>query len=191
MLSKNPGPFPKRPCPLFRVVTSNDTNKEEYHNISLRVRVSDFTKPKTPVQCINCQQLGHTKNYCNFKANCVKCGGPHHTSDCKKEPTDQPQCYLCKEHHTANYRGCRVYLRAKEAIKNRNKPKTPNLTSNNHFPTLPTKPQQYNNPSPSTWPTSAQPTTNSPADEEEDLQTWFFAILSRMVVVRSYLPLLC
>ncbi|KAG8236092.1 hypothetical protein J437_LFUL016143 [Ladona fulva] len=114
---KTDQPPTKRPCPLFKISFPHSTQKEDILNIKtvlgLKIRISDYITPKLPIQCTKCQQLGHTRNYCNFNPNCVKCSGPHLTSECRKETTDKPQCYLCKEPHTANYRGCAVYLRAK------------------------------------------------------------------------------
>lgn len=72
-------------------------------------------------QCINCQQLGHTKNFCNKQARCVKCAGNHHTKDCRKERNSTPTCVLCSQKgHTANYKGCSVYqnkLKAQQSKK--------------------------------------------------------------------------
>ncbi|KAG8228599.1 hypothetical protein J437_LFUL009304 [Ladona fulva] len=99
-------PPPKRPCPLFKISFPHSTQKEDILNIKnilgLKIRISDYITPKLPIQCTKCQQLGHTRNYCNFNPNCIKCSGPHLTSECRKETTDKPQCYL-KEPHTANY----------------------------------------------------------------------------------------
>ncbi|KAG8232632.1 hypothetical protein J437_LFUL012479 [Ladona fulva] len=134
IISSNPGPFKKRPCPLFKIALDHSVNKEKRtnlaHLIGLKIRITDYVKPKLPVQCFRCQQLGYTKNYCNFQPNCVKCGGPHLSRECKKIPTDPPNCYLCKEKHTANYKGCIMFLKVKEAIKN-SVPKPPSelLTS--------------------------------------------------------------
>lgn len=61
-------------------------------------------------QCINCQQLGHTKNFCTREPICVKCAGKHATVSCSKRPNVTPKCALCQhEGHTANYKGCPVY----------------------------------------------------------------------------------
>jgi hypothetical protein len=53
---------------------------------------------------------------------CLKCGGKHNTTDCKK-PMDAPAtCALCNGPHTANYKGCEFYhhlLRVKGNDNNR------------------------------------------------------------------------
>jgi hypothetical protein len=45
------------------------------------------------IQFTRCQQYGHSKTYCNRPYACVKCGGAHNTSSCKKPeilPPDVP-----------------------------------------------------------------------------------------------------
>ncbi|KAG8223877.1 hypothetical protein J437_LFUL005441 [Ladona fulva] len=122
-------------------------------------------------------------NSVSFQPNCVKCGGPHHSSNCQKDTTDKPKCYLCKQQHTANYRGCNVYLRAKEALRNRNRQQTPLLSSATAFPSLP---QRTTLPNPShapNWPNTTTAPQSTP--EDADLHTWFMAILNKVNSVQS------
>lgn len=57
-------------------------------------------------QCHRCQELGHTRSYCNKPWVCVKCGGDHPTTSCKKPKNAPPKCCFCKGPHPSNYRGC-------------------------------------------------------------------------------------
>ncbi|KAG8236355.1 hypothetical protein J437_LFUL016778 [Ladona fulva] len=56
--------------------------------------------------------------------NCVKCGGPHPTTECKKDKVDQPRCYNCHESHPANYRGCVAFTTTMQALQNCSRPTT-------------------------------------------------------------------
>lgn len=82
-----------------------------------RVFIDEPRKRQGPVQCINCQEFDHTKSYCKLQAVCVICAELHNTADCRKPKGDKTcrKCSNCGENHTANFRGCPVYL----AIKNR------------------------------------------------------------------------
>lgn len=60
------------------------------------------------VQCKNCQGYNHTRSYCHKPSRCVKCAGPHKSTDCTKIKESPPKCVNCNEEHTANYRGCIV-----------------------------------------------------------------------------------
>ncbi|KAI5699682.1 hypothetical protein M8J76_005255 [Diaphorina citri] len=63
------------------------------------------------VQCMRCQQYGHTKNDCMRPWRCVKCASNHKTTDCPKTDRNTPAtCVLCLEEHPANFKGCSVYL---------------------------------------------------------------------------------
>lgn len=77
-----------------------------YHQ---RVTIEDPKKTKSIAQCMRCQQYGHTKNNCMRPYRCVKCAGPHKTTECTKSPNTPATCALCEGSHPANYRGCQVY----------------------------------------------------------------------------------
>lgn len=108
--------------PLFLIeLKQQDNNKEIFdtkHLLHCKVTVEAPRQVKAIPQCINCQQLGHTKNFCTRQPICVKCAGKHSTATCNKKPNVTPKCALCQnEGHTANYKGCSVY---QKKIKNQN-----------------------------------------------------------------------
>lgn len=113
--------------PLFLIeLKQQDNNKEIFNVKSLlhcKITVEAPKQVKGIPQCINCQQLGHTKNFCNRESRCVKCAGKHATPTCNMKPNATPKCALCDgEGHTANYKGCPIYQRK---IKSQNqKPKS-------------------------------------------------------------------
>lgn len=102
--------------PLFYVdIVTKENNKNVFEIkeiLHCRVTVEPPKKVNGIPQCTNCQQLGHTKNFCNRQARCVKCAGYHHTKECKKQRKSVPTCALCNQKgHTANYKGCEIYQR--------------------------------------------------------------------------------
>ncbi|KAG8230374.1 hypothetical protein J437_LFUL011500, partial [Ladona fulva] len=90
----------------------------------LRITINDYIKAKEPVQCMRCQRIGHTKNFCRMAYNCIKFGGPHSTTECKKQKEDQPRCYNCHQNHPASYRGCVAFTTAKQALQSQARPTT-------------------------------------------------------------------
>lgn len=109
------------PQPLFRVeLEPGDIKlkKSEVHPIynlkyllHRKVTVEQPHKRTGPVQCLNCQEFGHTRAYCKLPTVCVVCGELHNSSNCDKSRTDEKvkKCSNCGKNHTANYRGCPVY----------------------------------------------------------------------------------
>lgn len=96
------------------------------------------------VQCKNCQEYNHTRNFCRKAPRCVKCAGAHDSSTCQKPKEDDPKCVNCKEKHTANYRGC-IVAKELQKIRNQsvktttaNKAITPRPTTVQHRPTVST-----------------------------------------------------
>ena len=70
----------KEPLNLFFVdLDPADNNKDIY---KIRQTLNSIVQIKPPkinkniVQCLRCQQYGHTKTYCNRPYVCVKCGRP-------------------------------------------------------------------------------------------------------------------
>jgi len=92
------------------------------------VKIEPPHKVNTMIQCQRCQAYGHSKVNCFEKPVCVKCSGPHLTTECEKGnkiARDELCCALCNEKHPANYQGCSVY---KDIIERRKKlKKTPNV----------------------------------------------------------------
>lgn len=101
----------KHPIPICAVILpSNDVSNNilqlEYL-ANCKVTVEIWRKQHHIPQCHNCQQYGHTKNYCAAKPRCVKCNQDHHTKDCKKDSNTKPYCVNCQGNgHPASYRGC-------------------------------------------------------------------------------------
>lgn len=117
----------KIPQPMFRVeITFNSSQiktKGEPHPIyglryllNRRIVVEEPIKRKGPPQCQNCQEFGHTKSFCKLPSVCVRCGDIHKSLDCPHAKNDAKvlKCSNCGGNHTANYRGCEVYLRLKQ-----------------------------------------------------------------------------
>ena len=110
--------------PLFMVeIKQNSNNKDVYdikYLLNCKIKVEAPRKVTAIPQCSNCQQLGHTRNFCTRESRCVKCAGQHRTVSCTKKFNEAPKCVLCKqEGHTANYRGCSVY---QKKLTSQNKP---------------------------------------------------------------------
>lgn len=100
--------------PLFYVdLMPKENNKEVFEIKDLlhcKITIESPKKVNGIPQCTNCQQLGHTKNFCNREAKCVKCAGDHHTRECKKPRNITPSCILCGQRgHPASYKGCEAY----------------------------------------------------------------------------------
>lgn len=115
----------KIPQPMFRLELEPDVGKDKERDIyNLRyllyrkITVEEPKKRTGPVQCIKCQEYGHTKAYCTLHDVCVICGELHDSKQCNKVKNDPTVkcCSNCGENHTANYRGCPVYLDLKRKI---------------------------------------------------------------------------
>jgi hypothetical protein len=74
-------------------------------------------------QCKICQSFDHTRNCCNKAPKCVKCAGPHLTSERDKPQFPQPKCCNCGKNHPASYRGREVIKALQKLRDNKNKPK--------------------------------------------------------------------
>lgn len=122
----------RNPQPLFRVELEHGDlklKKNETHPIydlkyfmHRRVTVEAPHKRSGPVQCLNCQEYGHTKTYCKLPSVCVVCGELHATTKCDKPKDDSrvKKCSNCGGNHTANYKGCPVF----DLVKRTSKQKT-------------------------------------------------------------------
>lgn len=84
----------KQPQPLFKVELEPEAKmvkRNEVHPIyklqlllHRQITVEEPHKRNQPVQCINCQEYGHTKAYCTLRSICVVCSEPHSTANCTK-----------------------------------------------------------------------------------------------------------
>lgn len=99
----------------FLVGISSDSNSGELININrLANQITRWEKinHKNPIQCFNCQRIGHTANYCNRSYRCVKCDEGHGPGKCSVELNSETSrneiyCINCKQKgHPASYRGC-------------------------------------------------------------------------------------
>lgn len=121
----------KLPQPLFRVELEHGDiklKKGEVHPIYnvkyllyRKITIEEPHRRNGPVQCLNCQEFGHTKAYCKLPAVCVVCAELHCSSNCSQPRSEEcsKKCSNCGENHTANYRGCVVYSSEKQMLVNK------------------------------------------------------------------------
>jgi len=100
---------------------------------------------KLTPQCLNCQDYGHTRNYCNNHPRCVRCGENHRTDTCTKSRELPAKCALCNGNHPANYRGCLVFKNLQQ-LQNKNQPPSKSNTNKTKENTNCTNPTVYNPP---------------------------------------------
>lgn len=74
-----------------------------------KVIIEEPHKRTDIIQCMNCQDYGHSRKYCSHTPRCVRCGEEHPTSYCTKTKDLPAKCALCMGNHPANYKGCQVY----------------------------------------------------------------------------------
>jgi hypothetical protein len=114
----------KSRLPLFFVDLDQSQANDNIFDLTTllysKVQVEEPRPKRLIVQCMRCQQLGHTKKYCNRSPKCVKCAKDHETSSCTKPNNTPATCALCGENHPANYRGCVVH----RELQNRRSSKT-------------------------------------------------------------------
>lgn len=116
----------KIPQPMFKVelepTTEKIKGKHAIYSLGYvlyrKVVVGEPHKNRAIVQCFKCQEYGHTRTYCKLPDVCVVCGKLHNSKDCTldKANAEAKICSNCGENHTANYRGCRVYLELRRRI---------------------------------------------------------------------------
>lgn len=109
----------KTSLPLYFVDLDPNTNNDAIFEIDSllysKIKVEEPRKKRQIVQCVKCQQYGHTKSYCYYKTRCVKCGKQHEPAACTKKTEDQPTCANCGGNHPANYRGCIIHKQLQTA----------------------------------------------------------------------------
>lgn len=103
----------KSKLPIFFVdLEPAEINQDIFHLNALlntKIKIEEPYKKREIIQCINCQEYGHSKTYCAYPSRCVRCNSNHSTSACNKISDQPPVCVLCGGDHTANYRGCQVH----------------------------------------------------------------------------------
>lgn len=87
-------------------------------------------KTSEPVQCTNCQGLGHGTERCFKAAKCVRCSGAHSSKSCPlipplsevNDPKHKPivakellKCALCEGNHVSTYRLCEKRIEFKQS----------------------------------------------------------------------------
>jgi hypothetical protein len=112
----------KHPINPVVVTTLPTTTLDHFKQVTdicyYRVKIVKYTPTHTVSQCTNCQQFGHTKNYCKRKAICVRCSGHHDIAECDRQKSTI-KCSGCGGDHVASYRQCpaRLQLLAKRETK--------------------------------------------------------------------------
>lgn len=114
------------PQPMFKVELEPETAKikgkhpiyDLRYVLYRKIVVEEPRKRKSLIQCFNCQEFGHTHNYCKLSEVCVICAGSHKTNTCPhdKNVSTVKKCSNCGENHTANYRGCSIYIELKKRL---------------------------------------------------------------------------
>jgi len=103
----------KQPLNMFYIELKPENNKDIYqttHVLGYRVNFEPPHVKREIPQCINCQRYGHTKDFCNRKARCIKCAEDHPTLSCPwKIKSENVKCVLCEGNHPANYKSCMIY----------------------------------------------------------------------------------
>lgn len=129
----------KQKLPLFFVDLEPAPNNRDIFNINsicyTKIKIEEPHVRKDLVQCLKCQDLGHTKKYCNHNPKCVKCGNNHLSENCTKSQDQPPICALCGGEHTANYRGCPKYKELQRSNTQYINKKTNQSTTNHNNPT--------------------------------------------------------
>lgn len=81
--------------------------------LGYRVYFSKYQKSDQPTQCYNCQRYSHASANCWLDPRCMRCGGPHKSTDCPlvdkrtlKIPDDKVKCINCDGKHTSNSKDC-------------------------------------------------------------------------------------
>jgi hypothetical protein len=123
----------KEPLDMFIVSFHRNTDINKFFIIKTICRAAVTIEPvrisELILQCKICQPFGHTRNYCNKTPKCVKCAGPHLTSEHDKPQMAQRKCCHCGNNHAATYRGCEVVKALQKLIDNKNKPKQQTKTN--------------------------------------------------------------
>ena len=118
----------KNKLPIFFVdLEPAEINKDIFFINSLlntKIKIEEPYKKRTVIQCINCQEYGHSKSYCAHPPRCVKCASNHPSSTCTKTRDQPPVCALCGGTHTANYRGCQIHKELQRLHYGKTIPKT-------------------------------------------------------------------
>jgi len=148
---------PEKPMPMCLVhISATDTAKDIF-NLTTLFYLTIKTEPyqtSGPAQCFKCQRFGHGSSNCSHPPRCVKCANHHSAKECPKTKEQHPKCCNCGGSHTANYRGCPVYVAAAK------KP-SPTLEPKKPAPVAPLPTTNYTKTPPTTTKPITPPTTHS------------------------------
>ena len=102
-------------APTQKVVL--DFDKEQDMRIALfsgiyfgriRIRCEPFRSTPPVTQCYQCQGFNHVAKDCKSKVQCMRCAGPHKSSECTEKDKDSfsPKCINCSGNHVAASKEC-------------------------------------------------------------------------------------
>lgn len=126
----------------IRIVFDSESlpKKVKYKYLVFRVRPYVFP----PLQCFNCQMIGHSSEGCTRKKRCLLCGDEHPHQECRSL---NQRCANCKGNHKANSKDCpkivsaneqnqRMSATTKTAVKNQNLDVRQHQFMDNGFPSM-------------------------------------------------------
>lgn len=112
--------------PIYMVQISPNSNTNKLKAIKgLQHRCVKWEQLRRPdiTQCRNCQGYFHSSANCNLPPKCVKCSNNHEKGQCTLKDVEKKDlfCVICKQHgHPASYRGCEVYKKLQQKLKQKN-----------------------------------------------------------------------
>lgn len=102
----------EKPMPICMFIFKKTLVAAVIYNIIsmlfLAIKVESYIK-SDPSQYFLYQRFGNSSNTCFHLLRYVKCGGPHTSKDCTKDPIKAPSCCNCGKTHSASYRDCPYY----------------------------------------------------------------------------------
>ncbi|CAH1713632.1 unnamed protein product [Aphis gossypii] len=138
----------KNPLPLFFVdLEPSPLNQNIYKVDSIchtKIKIEAPHPKKNPVQCLRCQDYGHTRTYCHHTPRFVKCGDTHLSTDCQKDSNTPATCALCYGDHPASYKGCPKFKLLQKG-RSSNKTNRPTETQDTSTTSIKTNTFQDNN----------------------------------------------
>ena len=75
-----------------------------------RLTVKEFVPH--PIRCFKCQKFGHISKNCRGKQKCPLCSENHSFVECQNK--ENKKCTNCGGSHSAGFKGCPVFVKAKE-----------------------------------------------------------------------------
>lgn len=142
---KDPQTSARVKLPLFLVTLPRHSNNNNsiydlQYLLSYRIKIEKYNPPKY-LQCYKCQRLHHSQKQCSANPRCVKCALNHLSKECPGlGEAANPTCVNCGGPHTANYRGCPLFVNLAKQQQNKGQNTTrkqsPVFTTED-FPNLP------------------------------------------------------